>query len=334
MLRLPRFRYFTPASLDEAAAMLAGEGAGAGGSVRLVAGGTDLWPNMKRRHQMADAVISLMRVPDMSGIRFGDDGELRIGATTTLRAIETDAKVRARFPALVKSIESISTPVLRNMGTIGGNLCLDTRCTYLNQNEEWRRAIGYCMKAEGTICWVAPSSPRCWAIAASDSAPMLIALGARVRLVSDEGDRVIPLAEMYENDGIDYLAKRADEMLTEVIVPPEAGLDHCRSAFHKLRRRGSIDFAVASVAAAVRCDAAGMVETAEIVLGAVASWPARIEEGAATLVGKKLGDEAAIAAAAKIARKVATPLDNTDFNVVWRSQMVERMTTKVLQELA
>lgn len=329
MLRLPRFRYFQPVSLDEAADMLAHEAAD--GSVRLVAGGTDLWPNMKRRHQMADAVISLMRVPGMSGISIGKKGELRIGATTTLRAVETDGRVRSRFPALAAAIESISTPVLRNMGTIGGNLCLDTRCTYYNQNEEWRRAIGYCMKAEGTICWVAPSSPRCWAIAASDSAPMLIALGARVRLVSSDGERVIPLASLYENDGIDYLAKRPDEVLTEVIVPPESDADHCRMGWFKLRRRGSIDFAVASVAAIVRTSASGMVESAELVLGAVASWPARIEVSA--LVGKALGDENAIAEAAKLARKVATPLDNTDFNVVWRSQMVEKITAKVLREL-
>jgi 4-hydroxybenzoyl-CoA reductase subunit beta len=331
MLRLPRFRYFTPASLDEAADMLTHEGAGAGGSVRLVAGGTDLWPNMKRRHQMADSVISLMHVPGMSGISFGDGGELRIGATTTLRAIESDAMVRARFPALAAAIESISTPVLRNMGTIGGNLCLDTRCTYYNQNEEWRRAIGYCMKSEGAVCWVAPSSPRCWAIAASDSAPMLIALGARVRLVSGDGDRVIPLSSLYENDGIDYLAKRPDEVLTDVIVPSEAAADHCRAGWFKLRRRGSIDFAVASVAAAVRTSAAGIVESAEIVLGAVASWPAKIE--ATALVGKRLGDDAAIDEVARAARKVATPLDNTDFNVVWRSQMVERITAKVLRGL-
>jgi len=329
MLRLPRFRYFTPASLDEAADMFAHEGAS--GTVRLVAGGTDLWPNMKRRHQMASAVISLMKVPGMSGIALGDDGELRVGATTTLRAIETEPGVRARFPALVRAIESISTPVLRNMGTIGGNLCLDTRCTYYNQNEEWRRAIGYCMKAEGTVCWVAPSSPRCWAIAASDSAPMLIALGARIRLVSGDGERVIPLAELYENDGIDYLAKRPDEVLVEVIVPPDSDAEHCRTGWFKLRRRGSIDFAVASVAAAVTTAASGVVQAATLVLGAVASRPAVID--ASALVGRMLGEGEAIAEVAGLARKVATPLDNTDFNVVWRSQMVERITGRVLLAL-
>jgi 4-hydroxybenzoyl-CoA reductase subunit beta len=329
MLRLPRFRYFAPASLDEAADMFAHEAAA--GTVRLVAGGTDLWPNMKRRHQMANAVISLMQLPGMSGISLGDGGELRIGATTTLRAIESDGMVRARFPSLVQAIESISTPVLRNMGTIGGNLCLDTRCTYYNQNEEWRRAIGYCMKAEGTVCWVAPSSPRCWAIAASDSAPMLIALGARVRLVSGDGERVISLEDLYENDGIDYLSKRPNEILVEVIVPPVSDSEHCRGGWFKLRRRGSIDFAVASVAAAVKTDASGAVQDATLVLGAVASRPVVID--ATALVGRTLGDGDAIAEVAALARKVATPLDNTDFNVVWRSGMVERITGKVLRAL-
>src|SRR5258708_36128943 len=143
------------------------------------------------------------------------------------------------------------------MGTLGGNLCGDTRCTYYNQTEEWRRAIDFCMKAEGSICWVATSSPRCWAHSASDSAPMLCALDASVLLASARGGRAVPVVDLYRDDGIDYLARRPDEILAEIELPAGSGSDRCRSAFWKLRRRGSIAFAGLSGAPAAGTGAAG-----------------------------------------------------------------------------
>ncbi|HUF79301.1 MAG TPA: FAD binding domain-containing protein, partial [Thermoanaerobaculia bacterium] len=208
MLRLPPFELRRPRTLADAAAILEGEGAGEGAAegagagasrpagatlqaarVRPVAGGTDLWPNMKRRHQTAAVVVALAGIPELRGI--DADSELRLGATATLDEVASHPAVRERYPALARAVESISSPPLRNMGTIGGNVCVDTRCTYYNQTEEWRRSIDYCMKEAGTVCWVAPSSPRCWAHSASDSAPMLAALGARVRLVSAAGERTV-----------------------------------------------------------------------------------------------------------------------------------------------
>jgi len=175
MLRLPPFRFRAAKTLDEAAGILVSEGAAEHeNNVRLVAGGTDLWPNMKRRHQKARTVVSLMSVPGLNGIDV--NGELRIGATTILEDIVRHEAVRERYPALVRAVASISSPPLRHMGTIGGNICVDTRCTYYNQTEDWRRSVSYCMKEEGQICWVATSSPRCLAHSASDSAPMLAAL--------------------------------------------------------------------------------------------------------------------------------------------------------------
>ena len=171
MLRLPKFRLHRPATLAEAASILAAEGEAA----RLVAGGTDLWPNLKRRHQKAEEVVSLSRLGELREVHA--NGDLHLGAMATLASVERHAAVRERFPALAAAVGWISSPVLRNMGTIGGNVCLDTRCTYYNQNEEWRQSISYCMKAEGKVCWVAPSSPRCWAVQSADSAPMLVALG-------------------------------------------------------------------------------------------------------------------------------------------------------------
>ncbi|HEV3455244.1 MAG TPA: FAD binding domain-containing protein [Thermoanaerobaculia bacterium] len=384
MLRLPPFRLLRPRTLAEAARLLVEEGAadqtavgpvgsagtasspaGSAGTappVRLVAGGTDLWPNMKRRHQRAAAVVSLMGVPELAGIRNGGgaaasgpdapgrpdgpaadaapgaDGAVRIGATTLLDDVARHPLVAGRYPALAAAVASISSPPLRNMGTIGGNLCVDTRCTYYNQTEEWRRSIDYCMKAEGTICWVATSSPRCWAHSASDSAPMLCALGAGVRLASARGERVVPVAGLYRDDGIDYLARRPDEILAEIELPADAGRDRCRSAFWKLRRRGSIDFAVLSVAAAVWTDAAGDVSRARIYLGAVGSAPVAAEAAAELLVGQPLralaGDQELLAAAGRLVRKAATPMDNTDFQAQWRGVMAARYAEAALRELA
>lgn len=330
MLRLPSFRLLQPTTVGEAAAMLSAEGAGQGGSVRLVAGGTDLWPNMKRMHQKAATVVSLRRVAELGGVHA--NGDLRLGAMERLSAIESHPAVRERFPALARAVGWISSPVLRNMGTIGGNVCLDTRCTYYNQNEEWRRSISYCMKEAGKICWVAPSSPRCWAVQSADSAPMLVALGARVRLVSAAGGREIPVEALYRDDGIDYLTKRPDEIVTEVIVPGDADGSRLRTAFFKLRRRGSIDFGVLSVAVAMRLEG-NVVTSARIVLGSIASFPIAADEAAAELAGKPLSDETLRAAAART-RAAATPMDNTDLDPRWRGQVTPVYVERTLREAA
>jgi len=311
--------------------MLHGEGAAEGAAVRVVAGGTDLWPNMKRRHQKAETLISLMGIPGLHGIQC--NGESRIGATTLLADVEANEELRTRYPGLVTAVASISSPPLRNMGTIGGNVCVDTRCTYYNQTEDWRRSIDYCMKEEGTICWVAVSSPRCWAHTASDSAPMLIALGARARLVGPEGERTIPVEQLYRDDGIDYLRKRPDELVIEILVPRESDASHLKTAFWKLRRRGSIDFAVLSVSVALKLADDDMVQNARIVLGAVSSTPVVATDAAEALVGKRLSEDAIVEAAER-ARKPATPLDNTDFQAQWRSAMVTRYTEAALRDAA
>ncbi|MGD2113782.1 MAG: FAD binding domain-containing protein [Acidobacteriota bacterium] len=328
MLRLPRFDLRTPKTPAEAASILTAEGA-AEGRARPVAGGTDLWPNMKRRHQTADVVVGLGAVPELREIHA--DGEVRLGATATLTEVAEHPAVRHRYPALAAAVESISSPPLRNMGTIGGNVCVDTRCTYYNQTEEWRRSIDYCMKEAGEICWVAPSSPRCWAHSASDSAPMLAALGARVRLVSADGERTLPVAELYRDDGIDYLDKRPDELVAEILVPAEADRDHLVTSFYKLRRRGSIDFAVLSVAVALRLAGDGTVEEARVFLGAVSSRPAPATRAAEALVGAKLTDET-IEKAAGLARRDATPMDNTDFQPQWRSLVVPKSVERALRD--
>ena len=328
MLRLPPFDFHTPGSFAEVIEILDGEGP----ETRVVAGGTDLWPNMKRRHQKAERVVSLMAIPELAGIE-GHNGELWVGSTTILDDIVRSREITERFPALARAVASISSPPLRKMGTIGGNICVDTRCNYYNQTEEWRRSIDYCMKEEGTICWVAPSSPRCWAHSASDSAPVLCALGARVELVSKRGSRALPLTDFYRDDGIDYLDKAADEVVTKILIPTESDNTHCRSSFWKLRRRGSIDFAVLSVAAVVWTDGGDRVTEARVYLGAVGSRPLQVAGLADYLQGKTLSEEV-ISEAATLARKTATPMDNTDFQAQWRGVMAAKYTEAALREIA
>ena len=166
MMRLPRFRYFAPSSVKEALRIRAGEGADAA----FVAGGTDLYPNMKRRQQTPKTVIGLARIGALARLRAGEAG-LSIGAAVPLSAVERHRRIRHGYPALVHAIEEISTPPLRNMGTLGGNVLLDTRCNYYDQNYEWRKAIDFCMKKDGAICWVAPGSPKCLAVQSADSVP-------------------------------------------------------------------------------------------------------------------------------------------------------------------
>jgi 4-hydroxybenzoyl-CoA reductase subunit beta len=238
-------------------------------------------------------------------------------------------------PAVAHAAALVSTPLLRNMGTLGGNLCLDTRCNYYNQTYEWRKAIDFCMKKDGHICWVAPSSPRCWAVSSSDVAPVMVALGADYVLVGPGGERVVPAARFYHNDGINYLTKQPDEVLATVRIPAPDGWD---AVYHKLRRRGSFDFPVLGVAAWVKWKTGegkrgrGTVAEARIVLGGVASWPQEIPEAGAALVGTDLSDEG-VAAAADAAYRPAKPMDNTDFDLSWRKQMTRVYVTRALGEL-
>jgi 4-hydroxybenzoyl-CoA reductase subunit beta len=215
------------------------------------------------------------------------------------------------------------------MGTVGGNLCVDTRCNYYNQTYWWRQAIGFCLKKDGDTCWVAPGSARCWAVSSSDTAPVLLALEARVRLAGPRGERVIPVQQLYQDDGMAYLGKQPDEILTDILLPPAAGL---RVRYYKLRRREAFDFPILSVAVALRLADNGACTAARIVLGAVASAPLLATDAAAVLVGHPLTPEV-IDAAAAAAFKPAKPLDNTDLLLSYRKKMVRVHVARTLREL-
>ena len=221
-------------------------------------------------------------------------------------------------------------PPLRNTGTIGGNLCIDTRCNYYNQTEFWRASIGYCMKKDGDICLVAPGSSVCWALSSSDTAPVMIALDAEATLVGPDGERRVRVTDLYGQDGIHYLAKKPEEILTEIHVPDRTGW---RSTYRKLRRRGSIDFPILGVAAAVKLGAGGVVEEAHIVLGAVDVRPVEAKDAQEFLRGRPL-DLETIEMAAGIAYKPAHPLDNADLVYAWRKRMARIEVARALRELA
>jgi 4-hydroxybenzoyl-CoA reductase subunit beta len=326
MLRLPTFLLLEPRTIDEAVAMRAA----AGDDCAFVAGGTDLYPNMKRRQQTPATVISLSRIPELRAITGTPEGGMTIGACVTLTTVATTPALVKHYPAVAHAAHTISTPLLRNMGTMGGNLLLDTRCNYYDQTYEWRKSIDFCMKRDGEICWVAPSSPRCWAVQSSDGVPVAVALGAEVTLASTRGVRRIPAAALYRNDGIEYLTKTRDELLISYHLPPVNGW---RATYQKLRRRDAFDFPVLGVAARIDLAADGTVSAARIVLGAVASYPMEIPEAAAALVGTRL-DATAIGAAADAAYRPAKPMDNTDFTLGWRKEMVRVYVQRALEELS
>jgi 4-hydroxybenzoyl-CoA reductase subunit beta len=317
MLRLPSFQYLQPRTLADALRMKAD----AGPSGMFVAGGTDLYPNMKRRHQEPRTVISLMGIPELRRL----DG-WNVGTCVTLSTLSNSPTFQ--HSAVATAARLVSTPLLRNMGTLGGNLCLDTRCNYYNQGYEWRKSIDFCMKKDGHICWVAPSSPRCWAVSSSDVAPVMVAIGAEYRLVGPQGERLVPAGRFYHNDGINYLTKQPDEMLAEVRLPAPNGWD---AVYHKLRRRGSFDFPVLGVAAWIQWNGKTVAD-ARIVLGAVASYPQEVPEAGAALRNMTLGADS-IAAAAEAAYRPSKPMDNTDFDLSWRKQMTRVYVTRALEEL-
>jgi 4-hydroxybenzoyl-CoA reductase subunit beta len=326
MMRLPAFSYRAPKNLAEAARILAEEGPGA----MLLGGGTDLLPNMKRRQQTPTTLVALRQVDELRAVRGDNEKGLTLGAGLTLAGLcrEGTKHDRGAYAALFQAASQVATPHIQNMGTLGGNLCLDTRCSYYNQNYEWRQAIDFCMKKDGGICWVATSSPKCLAVSSSDTAPALLALSASVRLVSQAGERELKLSELYNNDGIAYLHRRPDEIVASVSLPPLVGW---RSVYLKLRRRGSIDFPVLGVAAALRLDG-DVVSEARITLGAVASCPLSCEEAAASLVGGRL-DEAHIAHAASLAARLAHPLDNTDLAILVRKRVAREFVARALAAL-
>jgi len=320
VLRLPRFRYVAPSTPEEAIRLRTENLE----TSMYVAGGTDVYPKMKRRQFQPAVLISLGKVVP-AGISNGTG--IRIGAGTTLTAVSAHPKVREGYRALAEAAHLVSTPQLRNMGTIGGNVCLDTRCNWYDQSLFWRTSEGFCMKTHAeVVCRVATSSPRCLAVASADTVPALIALGAHIRVIGRNGERDVPLADCYREDGISYLALAPGEIVTEIVLAPSEGW---RSTYLKQRDRGSFDFPIAGVAAALRMDG-GIVRDARVAITALGSRPVSVD--ATALVGTKLDDDA-IAHVADVAHKAARPMDNTAGTISQRKRAARVFAERALRSL-
>ncbi len=322
MLRLPPFTYHRPKSAADAVRLAAAHGKDA----MYVAGGTDLYPNMKRRHQVPTHVISLQDLPELHAVDVLPDGRVAIGAMVRLSLLEHHPTLRQHYPAFTHAVREISTPLLRNMGTIGGNLLLDTRCTYYDQSFEWRESIDFCMKKDGAICWVAPGSPRCWAVQSSDTVPLVCAMEAQVELAGAGGARTIAAGELYRDDGIQYLTKRPEELLTKLVLPAARGW---KASYLKLRRRDTYDFPVLGVGCCLWFDDSGVVTKANVRLGGAGSYAIPATDTEKLLVGQKLTDEI-VAAAGAAAMKPARTMDNTDLDVYWRRKVAPVYVARAL----
>ena len=331
MLRLPSFEVARPTSLAEALALLAG----AGEDARVIAGGTDLVPNMKHELVTPRLLVSLAAIPELRGIRRGEDGALAIGATTTLAEVAESELVRALAPALAQAAGLVAGPQLRTMGTLGGNVLLDTRCQWYNQTYFWREALGFCLKKDGELCHVVAGGSKCVAAASNDTAPALWTLGAELALAGPAGARRARLEDFFVADGIRNTQLGAGEILAEVRVPA-TGPGH-RGAYGKLRDRGSIDFPLLGVAARLEVDGADAVVDADLVLTALQARPVRIRRAAELLRGAPAagdGFERAAAAVAEAARRQCHPMPNIPGDHEYRREMIPVYVRRTLRAAA
>jgi len=327
MMTLPAIDVLRPSSVAEAVAQLA-----AHPGARLLAGGTDIVPNLKYGMYETRHLVALRGLSrELRYVRVGEtDGGIRLGALCTIDELAGDATVRARLPALADACAQIAGPQLRRMGTLGGNLCLDTRCVYINQTYFWRSALGFCLKKDGTVCHVVAGGQRCVAAASNDTAPVLLALGARVRTVSPRGERVLPLEDFYLADGVHNTVLEPDELLVEVRVPARA--TSLRQAFHKLRTRAAIDFPALNLAVALEVEQ-GTLRSASLCVGALAARPALIkglDELAGRPADRRLAEELG-----RRAHKQCRPLTNIGVDPGWRREVLPVLVRRtVLRALA
>jgi len=319
MLRCPKFELATPTSIGEAIALLAEAGPGA----VILAGGTDLVPNLKHELYTPELVVSLARIPELYGIRRAQDGSLSIGAMTSIADVAASAEVRAHAPVLAQAASLIAGPQLRTMGTLGGNVMLETRCQWYNQTYFWRRALGFCIKKDGAKCHVVEGGAKCVAAASNDSAPALMTLDAELHFEGVDGRRAVRIEEFWLGDGVQNKKLGRGEILVEVSVP--ATPRGHRGAYGKLRERGSIDFPLLGVAARLDVDGGERVTRADLVITALAARPHRVQRAGEMLAGAELGSadfEARVAELAKLAHKQCHPLENIPGDAPWRRAMV------------
>lgn len=321
-MSLPSFQLLRPKTLDEGVALLAKHA----DEVKIVAGGTDLLPSMKQKLFTPPYVLDLRGISELRGILATADGGVSIGALTTLAEIEHSPLIRQDYRVLYEATKTIASPVLRNMGTLGGNICLDTRCLWYNQSLLWRKSCGFCLKKEGDLCHVAPGGKTCWAAFSGDTPPALLCLGAEVEIAGSDGLRRVPLADFYVNDGIVRLRLSPGEMVTRVWLPESS--KGWRGSYQKLRVRGSIDYPLAGVAVALRMKS-GRVEDARMAITAVNPAPHLVKDVDAQLIGSEVNGEIAEKIGEQAAR-TAKPLTTSALTPEYRREMVRVFAKRAL----
>ena len=321
-MSLPQFRLLRPRAVDEAVSFLNQHS----GNIRLLAGGTDLIPSMRQKLFEPECVLDLRGIAELRAIRPQADGGVEIGALTTLATIERSAYLRQHYPVLTEAAATVASPVLRNMGTIGGNICLDTRCLWYNQSLAWRKGCGFCIKKDGNICHVAPGGAKCWAVFSGDTPPALLCLHAELEIVGPNCARRLGWRDFYTGDGMNYRKLQPNELVTRVFLPAESA-DY-RGVYRKLRVRGSIDYPLAGVAVVMR-KSNGHVEDARIAMTAVNPAPVLVVRAGEMLIGKQL-DESLAEAAGDVAARTAKPLTTSALTPEYRREMIRIFTKRAV----
>lgn len=326
MLRLHPYEYHRPTSLAEALELMQAHE----GDVLPIAGGTDLVPNMKHGLFTPGHLVGLSGVEEMRGIDIGEE-EIRLGACESLSSIADHPGIADALPALRQAARLVSGPQLRRMGTIGGNVCLDTRCTYYNQTRFWRKSLGYCLKKDGDDCHVVRGGTRCVAAHSADTPPVLIVADAVLELAGPAGEREVPIGEFFTSDGIWNRVLGRDELLVAIRIPrPPAGT---RIAFQKLRSRESIDFPLANLAVRTTLDDDGRITELRVVASAMGSYPRKVGKVEEAALGNTLGPSV-IEAVAEQAFRQCHPLDNITVDKEWRRAMVPVLIRRALTAIA
>ncbi len=320
-MSLPSFKLLRPRSIEEAVEHLKRHA----GEVQIIAGGTDLLPSMKQRLFTPGYLLDIRGIEEMRKVKVQPGVGMEIGALTTLTALEDSEFLRRHYPVLREAIMTVASPILRNMGTIGGNICLDTRCVWYNQSLQWRKSCGFCIKKDGDLCHVAPGGTKCWAAFSADSPAALLCLKAEVEIAGPKGQRRLPIAELYTNEGDARMKLGQDELLTRIFLPESmAGYS---GVYRKLRIRGSIDYPLAGVAVALKRKSGaprsggGTVEDLRVAITGVNPAPLLVADALHVVLGKNVDEHAAMVVG-ELAAKVAKPLTTSALTPEYRREMV------------
>jgi 4-hydroxybenzoyl-CoA reductase subunit beta len=318
-LSLPQFKLLRPRTIEEAIGFLSQYT----GNIRVLAGGTDLIPSMRQKLFEPQFVLDVRGISAMRGIKPLPDGGVEIGALTSLRDVERSHFLRQHYSVLTEAAATVASPVLRNMGTIGGNICLDTRCLWYNQSLTWRKGCGFCIKKDGDLCHVAPGGTKCWAVFSGDTPPALLCLQAEIEIASSAGTRRLPLHDFYTGLGDNYRKLQANELVTRVFLPASSA-DYS-GVYRKLRVRGSIDYPLAGVAVVMKrsSNGNGVGRVADARVGITAVNPAPLLlKGVSELLAGKAVDDALAEAVGDLAAKTAKPLTTSALTPEYRREMI------------